>query len=136
MKEAIQKAIEGGYRYKRWGEDLTNSIATDPHQTEEADILLDPLFWQALGKAMGRGRENEDMAVRLDIDVKFYYKEPRPSTASELIEQGNEEERIKYHLSKYATHLKGRDWLHEMHRFIDHLTEGKDAESFFKELLK
>jgi hypothetical protein len=25
-------------------------------------------------------------------------------------------------------------WLHHQHRFIDHLAEGKDAESFFAEL--
>lgn len=39
MKEAIQKAIEGGYRQTSF--DLSYSP------------LLDPLFWQALGKAMG-----------------------------------------------------------------------------------
>jgi hypothetical protein len=26
-------------------------------------------------------------------------------------------------------------WLTEWHRFIDHLAKGKDAESFFKELV-
>ena len=27
------------------------------------------------------------------------------------------------------------NWLDHWHRFIDHLTDGKDAENFFKELL-
>lgn len=33
-------------------------------------------------------------------------------------------------------HLHQDWWLGTWHRFIDHLAEGKDAESFFNELLK
>jgi hypothetical protein len=34
--------------------------------------------------------------------------------------------------------IKGKDmgtWLYNWHSFIDHLAEGKDADSFFKELI-
>lgn len=108
MKEAIQKAIEGGYKlpndtdysasyvkiknvrgrttdfvFGQFGSQCLGTIPT-------ADILLDPLFWQALGKAMG-------------WEFRSDHKEP---------------------------------WKKEWHRFIDHLAEGKDVESFFKDLLK
>ena len=38
IKEAIQKAIEGGYKNESW--DFTHD-------------LLNPKFWEALGKSMG-----------------------------------------------------------------------------------
>lgn len=115
MEQAIKKAIEGG-----WKPGLVTdfSVLDDEswimviHQAGykwvrsdwvfDNSIFLDPLFWQALGKALG-------------------WKE----------------------YSSYCTcHSCGNDtcnmytWLCNMHRFIDHLAEGKDAESFFNELLK
>jgi hypothetical protein len=51
MKEAIKKAIEGGYNVKSYCE---NTSCNDSH------ALYDPLFWQALGKAEGwKGTEEE-----------------------------------------------------------------------------
>jgi hypothetical protein len=55
-------------------------------------MVLDPLFWQSLGKDQGWA----------DSD-------------------------------KYDDYQK--HWLYFWHRFTDHLAEGKDAESFFQELL-
>lgn len=53
MNEAIKLAIEkGGYKVRVW------------RDTHEVQILLDPLFWQALGKALGWGV------------VDHYYGEP------------------------------------------------------------
>lgn len=43
MEAIIQKAIEGGYV----------DLAHPEHETEQAITVLDPLFWQALGKACG-----------------------------------------------------------------------------------
>lgn len=63
---------------------------------EQNTILLDPLFWQALGKAKGWGTE------------------PAATTVSGFPVQ---------------------EWLMVWHRFIDHLAEGRDAESFLAELL-
>lgn len=52
MKNAIEKAIEGGYdntfEIKRPG-----PIANDFIYKSNEIILLDPLFWQALGKSLG-----------------------------------------------------------------------------------
>lgn len=89
MKEAIQKAIGGGYPEGKY----TFSVSGGHVKTDTNAIFLDPLFWQALGKAMGWKeweRESEDMR---------------------------------------------HQWRINWHRFIDHLAEGKDAESFFNELL-
>lgn len=46
MKDAIEKAIEGGYKIKGV---RANSL---PH-IHWAIIVYDPLFWQSLGKALG-----------------------------------------------------------------------------------
>ena len=44
INEAIQKAIEGGWKKSFYS----------PHLLEIYEVyFLDPLFWQALGKAMG-----------------------------------------------------------------------------------
>jgi len=46
ISQAIEKAIEGGWIYKNeWG--------NNPIDMPVERILLDPLFWQSLGKAMG-----------------------------------------------------------------------------------
>lgn len=63
-------------------------------------IVLDRLFWQALGKGLG-------------WDKKMTY---------------------------YNTFTEGKEnndpWRLEMHRFIDHLAEGKSIDSFFESLLQ
>lgn len=58
IKEAIEKAIEGGY-------DVSGFIPAFPDRkiqpaklwvlimSRKSDIFLDPLFWQALGKSLG-----------------------------------------------------------------------------------
>lgn len=47
MKEAIQKAIEGGWR------PTFNSLPHLHPNREWQHITSDPLFWQSLGKALG-----------------------------------------------------------------------------------
>ena len=58
IQKAIERAIEGGWKYPEWFEGIylgTTTIIDTP----TADLLLnkwtyaDPLFWQALGKAEG-----------------------------------------------------------------------------------
>lgn len=57
MKEAIKKAIEGGYKKLYGYEDYKESDDTLCMAGEFGKVsnhfLLDPLFWQALGKAEG-----------------------------------------------------------------------------------
>lgn len=119
MEQAIQKAIEGGWKPKDFPltEEPSEQIGIRiVHQGEfqcynkeypeegynyEAGfeiILLDPLFWQALGKAMG------------------WYSWVH----------GHVTDSMSYHPECGQCH-----W----HRFIDHLAEGKPTESFFADLL-
>lgn len=49
METAIKKAIEGGYQSWVFGGDTVHA----PHCNFFSIILLDPLFWQCLGKAEG-----------------------------------------------------------------------------------
>ncbi len=103
MEQAIKKAIEGGYKAPFGKPYKTKHYATQAgglnltaisQDLNIPTVLLDPLFWQCLGKALG------------------------------WFEAYPEREIVK---SQY---------LIEWHRFIDHVAEGKDVDSFFKELLK
>ena|SRR3990167_1280927 len=97
MKNAITKAIEGGWKVDHW--DTNGDWYFPKHenlQLNTSKVLLSPLFWQALGKAM-----------LWDKDKTFE-------------EDG----------------LTLISWRREWHKLIDHLAEGKDAESFFNKLLK
>lgn len=126
MKNAIEKALEGGYdpfgHAKKWG---GYGKRIDPHYnaglgwliwgTDEAgvetydvvhqgELLNSPLFWQALGKAMGWGR------------IKYRQSTPR--------------------CIRMMSKPTPNRWKKEWHRFIDHLVAGGDVEGFFNELLK
>lgn len=85
MKEAIKRAIEGGFKHQS-SKSYSHQIAT-----------LNPIFWQALGKAEGWPK------------ISAY---PRESD------------------NEFET------WKMTWHQFIDHLAVGKDADSYFNELLK
>lgn len=70
-----------------------------------ADAFLDPLFWQSLGKAIGWSESVDEF------------------DGSKNFEPGS------YNYRNGIT-----EWKYQWHRFIDHLAEGKNAESFFKNL--
>lgn len=75
---------------------------------KDSDILLDPLFWQALGEGLGW----DDFVFDSD---------------------GTKATEYSYELSMNGI-VKG--WVYKQYDFIDHLAEGKDIESFFNELTK
>lgn len=91
IQEAIEKAIKGGYTPI---EDSGN----------EYKILLDPEFWQCLGKEMG-WKNNYYQIVR--------------SPCNDMP-------------GRYA--WTGPQYIYEMHCFIDHLADGKSIESYFTNL--
>jgi hypothetical protein len=84
MEQAIKKAIEGGWRDRFLSKNHKNTEAI----LVQWDALLDPLFWQALGKALG-----------------------------------------------WEEKLQHNPWKRCWHRFTDHIASGKDADSFFTNLL-
>lgn len=146
IKQAIQKAIEGGYSPsgRTWK-------ARQVHR-----ILLDPLFWQSLGKALGWG----EWTIKLeDIEHRWELEKYLPDTGktpvynckdcyarkiNNVIETEEEYEWYEIKPNHWtARHLiqkhggyKKQTWKEYWHRFIDHLAENKDPEEFFKELLK
>jgi hypothetical protein len=173
MKDAITKAIEGGYEpYRYHFIDFENDkgqpapkpylieIGEEGHQdfecphkivvmnwdeeTQESEgvnwensqlgfsyhqILLDPLFWQCLGKALGWGGE------RVLIDEKGHPKEwmfdEHCDKCGEIIV--DQEEGCPDRCESDNAPIPS--WLYHWHRFIDHLAEGKNAEEFFSNLL-
>lgn len=135
MKEAIQKAIEGGFvldneigkdttewgcekehiwikylkrHYDRWNnkESWTKEYKYIPYEP----MFIDPLFWQALGKSLGWGNSFGFIQTSDTGEISGWLESDSAGTVYQ--------------------------WQYHWHRFIDHLAEGKDAESFFKELIK
>ncbi len=113
METAIKIAIENGWEISDFHKRMMEiEHPTDPYIKINAiriashgalqEGVLDPLFWQALGKGLG-----------------WEIKESVGRTP-----QG-------YRLKT----TRGVDWEIMWHRFIDHLAEGKDVDSFFTNLL-
>jgi len=93
IERAVKDAVEnGGYSVIPWNL-IKGAPDTFHFNAIIFEVFLDPLFWQALGKARGWAK-----------------KQPRQ------IQKG--------------------EWKWQWHRFIDHLADGKDAESFFASLSK
>jgi hypothetical protein len=118
MDKAIKLAIEGGWQGLEWHDEIEvekglkyplyarvwgRSKEGEGHGTQVAFIVLDPSFWQALGKAMGWSGK---------VDMKF--------------------------INAFGNTIVFTDlprWEMHWHKFIHHIAEGKDADSFFQELL-
>lgn len=117
IQEAIEKANVGGYNGypKSFCEECGNY-----ESPKGGSIFLDPLFWQALGKAMGWKNETcRGCSMTRDrrpekMEEFCYCTDPdtSPNKPPEFIPT----------------------WLFRWYRFIDHLAEGKDIESFFEQL--
>jgi len=90
MEQAIKKAIEGGYEYR---------------QSYETHCLLDPRFWQCLGKAEGWQEINYGFTLQ------------------------------NSHGNRYNHNAGAGEWHFKMLEFIDHLASGKNIESFFTNLI-
>jgi len=118
VEQAIKKAIEGGYQYRV---DFGSYDYPDKHfelpKKTVIEVFLDPDFWRALGKAEGWKKK---VCSRCGIIPTYAVKNKSSICYSCCIEPRIDIDEQIYH------------W----HRFIDHLAEGKEAEEFFKELLK
>lgn len=88
----------------------------------QSNLFLDPAFWQALGKALGwqaqtigsfKGAKRKRVVDEKECQCCNKIKEFCRCWNFEIYER----------------------WHGEMMKFTNHLASGKDAESFFKELL-
>jgi len=103
--EAIKKAIEGGYNKRPSGYD------DDKYRMR---VILDPLFWQALGKALGWGIEFADMVCCI--------------CGTHCFRNGD---RNRTHFMERPIYL----WQHYAHQYFDLVLTGRDTDKFWKELL-
>lgn len=106
----VKCTVEGPAIKCIWStDDWTNQMKIRIDAIDWRQTTLDPAFWQALGRAR-RWSEAE-------YSVSFGSTHPTLST--------------RFGGRAYTLNT----WRYHWHRFIDHLAEGKDAESFFKDLL-
>lgn len=120
MKEAIQKAIEGGYVNQMIYNHYDNNMIS--YLNFSYLVFLDPLFWQCLGKSLGWKGEKIRMCVGCGVALKW--NEDPTMNGKHGGRKGCGSDIEEY---------EGQ-WLIEWHMFIDHLASGKDADLFFKEL--
>lgn len=141
----IEKAIEGGWKCQtlleeeglgtpRWDIEAPNILVVrrvrigfggDPSpvkfEISLAEIALDPLFWQSLGKALGWNIEIHDGCCTV-------CGEPMPEGETMFNFHG-------YSGNCPKPPLKSREWNKEAHRFYDLILTGGDTEKFWEELL-
>ena len=130
IKEIIKKAVEGGY-------------PEPSHLVNPAVIFMDSDFWSSLGKSLG-WEENVEITMHFGGGSLYLVCHK----CKGLINYGGEigsaevgfpgtpeqQKKPREELEIHKTnHLRRKHWLMCWHRFIDHLAENKDAESFFKQ---
>ncbi len=110
MEEAIKLATDEGWRHLP-----TLMLVNDtPHSYALECVFTDPLFWQALGKALGWELDGE------------YCK----SGCGCVRGDGN-----LHDGALCSWEHRESEWKINWHNFIDHLAEGGTPDSFFKALL-
>lgn len=146
----IEKAVEGGWKYdandyygtkpqevkslnKYWVEIKIQTTERDGHpfyniKTERVQVLaLDPLFWQALGKALGW--EGGKIRMCIGCGIALRWNEQPDMDGRHGGKNGCGSDIIEY---------EGQ-WLIEMHRLIDRIAEtsftGGDTEKFWEEIM-
>lgn len=132
MNEAIKRAIEGG-RLEGGKFNELDPFLCDVHMyhsdgTADSicryEMLLDPLFWQALGKAEKWWKDIKELKCN-GCDFKAtnanYVFCPKDSSLLEIIETP---------IPQCRSH-----WITNWHHFIDHIASGGDIDSFFTALL-
>lgn len=116
MKDAVKLAIKEGWRQP------------PPCEIEgievyhKGDALIDPLFWQCLGKALKLSYHCAECGDEVDALIMF-----------------PEKENLHYDLYCPVCEkitIKKAGWIWNWHHFIDWVAGGSDIDSFFSELLK
>lgn len=103
VEEAIKKAISGG---------MDQKYAHYANSLHQCETLLDPSFWQSLGKALG---------------WKGFRKSAGDATWG-LYDLGKSEE------GDFIDDHWIPEWQYRWHCFIDFLAEDGTAETFFKKI--
>ena len=124
IEQVIKKAIEAGYALQQNKRTVLYSLNGDiavPHVREmktrqvydQAEIFLDPAFWQSLGNAMGWDKDKKGKPIW--IGRRYYLGHPERDLQM-----------------KGSTPIEF--WQYQWLRFIDHLADEKGADEFFEHL--
>lgn len=124
MKKAIKKAIDGGWRPRgvaihEWSS-FESMVSLIPWQ----EIVSDPNFWKCLGKAEGWKGDKIRMCCGCGIALRM--NEQPTMDGKHGGKKGCGSDIMEY---------EGQ-WLIEWHRFIDHIADGGDIDTFFNNLIK
>ena len=143
IEQAIKEAVEkGGYRND------------DPMGIRYADmigdrIFLDKEFWEALEKSQRPLPSRKCKLSKEYLTNVRYKRKKRKQREGDIVGESRDKQcwlvrwdgmkRAKYRYAKefIETDWKSfveENWFQRWHRFIDHLAEGKDANSFFANL--
>lgn len=131
IEEAIKEAVKGGWSdgthivqvEPKWGIRLLAKSGYAQWEFKFSDIWIDPLFWQSLGRAQGWEMNKIHMCVGCGVALRW--NENPTMDGKHGGTNGCGSDILEY---------DGQGMI-EHHRFIDHLWERKDAESFFRDLL-
>ena len=126
-QEAIEKAIKAGYLGGKSFAHYKTKSSLIVYEEEDyvtpkliktvSEALLDPQFWKSLGKALG-------WQTWLWVSWKDSYHD---LISTETTNDDNYE-------PNWPNGSRHYTWLHQWHRFIEHLAKGGTPESFFKSL--
>ena len=130
-EQTIKKAIEGGYSTENV--QIENGSLVWVYATPEcggdfgeADIFLDPSFWQCLGKSLGWGKEKPKEEWECSSCWSNYCQNPEEHPYGEIGEKKDK----KYYFSTHED-----DWLDYATRYFkDYAMQKKSPEEFFKNL--
>lgn len=106
-KEIIAKAVEGGWKKQLSRKGIDHYLEMDE---AHAAVVLDPLFWQALGKALGWADtfDNVTKGIRFNTNGESVMTE---------------------------VHRGEVVWQHYVHCFYDLILTGQPTEKFWADLL-
>lgn len=117
MEQAIQKAIKGGWKPKHWM--YESGLKTETIFEKTYLVIKDGVTTQHLQYSEVR----EDPLFWQALSKAEWWEGRISHDVFKAELYGD----IEYH--------DVEPWIYHWHRFIDHLAEGKDIESFFKDLL-
>ncbi len=148
IQQTVEKAIEGGWTPEKRGELDNEGFAKLIRARWGNGFLLDPSFWQSLGKALGWEKYcckdcGSSKAYSYALGESGEYGASCNGCGKELMEEGetdqddlyilNNEEELDESGKMYKQGNMDTSVYHQ-HLFVDHLAEGKTIESYFETL--
>lgn len=126
IQQAIEKAIEGGYMKAKDYFGYIPSVVKEVHYNKPEKLHQGHNFFERTSGSFHFGSAKK---YSFSISVNEIFLDP---LFWKSLGKAMEWENNVYVEGKGIRDVK--EWKQQWHRFIDHLAEGKDAESFFESL--